>query len=125
MTAPMATQVGSAMVSRKISHAISAASRGTPACISTTFATVVYCSATMKELDAEAKQSATAMPGTPMPRKSAIVPRSPSRQSRKASMKAAAQSERQNTMVQLSLASRKRASAPPNDQTTADRKTRK
>ena len=41
MTAKMAIQVGSDTRSRNSRNAMSAASNGTPACISTTFATVV------------------------------------------------------------------------------------
>ena len=58
-----------------------------------------------------------------MPRNSRTVPRPPSRRSMKPSRNAAAQSERQKTMVQLSSVSRKRAMAPPKLQNSADRKT--
>ena len=64
-----------------------------------------------------AKQNATARPGTPMSRNSFSVPRKPSRQTMKPSRKAAAQNERQNTTVQLSGVSMKRAMAPPKLQT--------
>ena len=58
-----------------------------------------------------------------MSRNSFSVPRPPSRNSMKPSRKAAAQKERQNTTVQLSAASMKRAMAPPKLQNSADRKT--
>ena len=58
-----------------------------------------------------------------MPVMSFSVPRRPSRQTMKAIRKAAAQNERQNTTVQLSGASMKRAIAPPKLQTIADRAT--
>ena len=67
-----------------------------------------------------AKQIATASPGRPMPVISFSVPRRPSRQTMKAIRKAAAQTERQNTTVQLSGASMKRAIAPPKLQKIAD-----
>ena len=51
------------------------------------------------------------------------MPRKPSRQTMKAIRKAAAQTERQNTTVQLSGASMKRAIVPPKLQQIADRAT--
>ena len=64
---------------RNSRKASSAAISGTPACISRMLATVVWASATTKEVEAVAKQRATAMPGRPMSRKSFSVPRPPSR----------------------------------------------
>jgi hypothetical protein len=83
-------------------------------------ATVVCASATTKEVDAVAKQIETPRPGQPMLRKSASVPRAPSRKSMKQIRNAAAKTERQNTMVQLSPVSMKRAIAPPKLQVIAD-----
>src|SRR5437867_3117661 len=77
----------------------------------------------MKLVEAVAKQKATPSPGMPMSRKSFKVPRQPSRQSMKAMRKATAQSERQNTTVQLSPAWMKRAMVPPKLHISADRKT--
>lgn len=68
-----------------------------------------------------AKQNATARPGRPMPRNNLTVPCQPSRQTMKQIRKAAAQTERQNTTVQLSPASMKRAMAPPKLHISADR----
>ena len=79
------------------------------------FATVVRASALMKHVEAVAKQTAIATPGQPMPQpirwsRAQAAPRSwktmtPSRN-------AAAKMERQNTVVQVSVAT-SRASSPP------------
>lgn len=70
-----------------------------------------------------AKQNPTARPGRPMSRNSLSVPRQPSRQTMKQSRNAAAQTERQNTTVQLSSTLMKRAMVPPKLHISADRNT--
>ncbi len=58
-----------------------------------------------------------------MSRNSRSMPRQPSRQAMKQIRKAAAQTERQNTTVQLSPLSMKRAMVPPKLHSSAERKT--
>ena len=58
-----------------------------------------------------------------MSRNNLSMPRQPSRQTMKQIRKAAAQTERQNTTVQLSPASMKRAMVPPKLHISADRNT--
>ena len=101
-TAAIAAQVGPGTRSPNAAQAISAAISGAPAWTRRMFATVVYCSASTKAVDALPKRRATASPGRPIARKSASVPRAPSRTSMKPSRNPAAQSERQKTMVQAS-----------------------
>ena len=123
ITAAIAIQVARGTRSRNSTTPISAAIRGTPACSNSTLATVVYASATTKEVDAVAKQSATPTPARPMARNRRQVPRRPCCQSMNASKKLLANTERQNTVVQLSVTLRKRAIAPPKLHTVAEPKT--
>ena len=103
ITAAIATQVARGTRSRNSKNDISAAISGTPACSSNTLATVVYDKATTKQVDAVAKHRPTPTPAQPMARKRRCVPWLPCCQNINASKKALANTERQNTTVQLSL----------------------
>ena len=96
-----------------------AANSGAAAWVSRMLATVVYCSATMKQDDASPKQIATPRPGSPMLRNIAAVARGPSRHSMKSRRKSAENSARQNTMVKGSGSEMKRAMVPPKLQHSA------
>ena len=97
--------------SRSAAQAMSAAAIGASACMKSTFATVVWLSATMKLPDATAVQSATATPARPIVAKARTTP-SRSVSATKASSAKVAKSARPATWVAvLTVSSRCRTPA--------------
>ena len=121
-TAAIAAQVGPATRSPNAAQASSAAISGALACTSRMLATVVYCSAMTKEVEALANSSATARPGQPhRPEERDRAALAPSRTSMKPKRKTLAQTDRQKTIVQDSIPSpSSRPKVPPKLQATAE-----